>query len=89
VRHLDQRTALSRITLIAKKDIEVGEELLVTYVDPGLGLRERRDLLKSWGFGICMCGRCVEEEKMIQEKGGEPDEMEDLERELKAGLGVV
>ena len=41
MRHLDQRAALSRITVIAKRDIAVGEELLVTYVDPSLGVRER------------------------------------------------
>jgi hypothetical protein len=80
---------LSRITLVAKKNIEVGEELMATYVDPELGLKARRDLLKSWGFGVCMCERCVEEEKLVKEQGGEQDGMEDLERELKAGLGVI
>lgn len=89
VRHFDQRTALSRITLVAKKDIEVGEELLVTYVDPDLGLRARRDLIKSWGFGVCSCPRCMEEEKLVKELGEEPEELDDLERELKAGLGVI
>jgi hypothetical protein len=97
VRHLDQRAALSRITVIAKRDIAVGEELVVTYVDPSLGVRERRSQLVAWGFGQCECERCVEEERegknCEDEGGGETKErssdMIDLERELKAGLGVM
>jgi hypothetical protein len=99
VRHLDHRTALSRITVIAKRNIAVGEELVVTYVDPSLGVRERRSQLVAWGFGQCDCERChVEEErqgKSCEDDGEEEDEtkeqsdMDDLERELKAGLGVM
>jgi len=93
VRHLDQRTALSRITVLAKKDIEPGEELLITYVNPMLSVKARREELEAWGFGKCVCERCVEEE----EKQSDPDEadskpaldMADLEKELKAGLGVM
>jgi hypothetical protein len=93
VRHLDQRTALSRITVLAKCNIAVGEELVVTYVDPSLGVRERRSQLGAWGFGQCDCKRCTEEEK--GEKSGEEEikkqasDMDELEKELKAGLGVV
>jgi len=86
VRHLDQRTALSRITIIAKRDIAVGEELVITYVDPSLGVRSRRSQLGAWGFGQCDCERCVEEDK--EEKEGEDGE-DDLARELTAGLGVT
>ena len=87
VRHLDQRTSLSRIAIVAKRDITVGEELLVTYVDPSLGVRRRRLQLGAWGFGECVCERCMEEEK----EAGEPSSsgVDDLERELKAGLGVM
>ena len=81
VRHLDQRTALSRITMVAKREIGVGEELLVTYVNPSLGVRERRSQLEAWGFGECNCERCAEEEKETR--------VDPLERELKAGLGVM
>ena len=84
VRHLDQRTSLSRIAIVAKRDIAVGEELLVTYVDPSLSVRRRRLQLGAWGFGECICGRCMEEEKELGEK-----DVDDLERELKAGLGVM
>lgn len=98
VRHPDQRTALSRITVIAKRSIAAGEELVVTYVDPSLGVRERRSQLVAWGFGQCDCERCVEEER--DEKSGvdegtsegeikERSDLDDLERELKAGLGVM
>jgi len=97
VRHLDQRTALPRITVIAKRNIAVGEELVVTYVDPSLGVREWRSQLVAWGFGQCDCERCVEEEsegKSCEDEGeGETkersSEMDDLERVLKAGLGVM
>ena len=85
VRHLDQRTALSRITVIAKRDIAVGEELVITYVDPSLAVRERRSQLGAWGFGQCDCERCVEEENEGNRGGGGED---DLVRELTAGLGV-
>ena len=69
----------------------------VTYVDPSLGVRERRSQLVAWGFGQCDCERCVEEEsegKNCEDEGeGETKErssdMDDLERELKAGLGVM
>jgi hypothetical protein len=84
IRHLDRRTALSRITVVAKRDIAVGEELLVTYVDPSLGVGERRSQLGAWGFGECHCERCVEEEKLVDSEA-----TIDLERELKAGLGVM
>jgi hypothetical protein len=98
VRHLDHRTALSRITVIAKRNIAVGEELVVTYVDPSLGVRERRSQLVAWGFGQCDCERCRVEERQVKscedegEEEGETKEqsdMDDLEKELKAGLGVM
>ncbi|KAF5329121.1 hypothetical protein D9758_017147 [Tetrapyrgos nigripes] len=107
IRHLDQRTALARITVIAKREIEPGEELYITYVNPQLGVRSRQNELEAWGFGRCTCNRCVKEEKeeRIKEQerqrsksefatedatgeGGEMD-MADLEKELKAGLGVM
>jgi len=85
VRHLDKGTALARLTLVAKRNIAAGEELVVTYVDPAAGVRKRRAELKAWGFGVCRCVRCVEE-------GGDGDGdvgEGDLESELKAGLGVM
>ena len=100
VRHLEQRTALARITLIAKRVIRPGEELLVTYVNPEMGVRARRRELEGWGFGECDCDRCVEEARVLKEKGGRTNglrdrdrdrevEMEELANELKAGLGVM
>ncbi|TBU59985.1 SET domain-containing protein [Dichomitus squalens] len=94
VRHLDQRTALSRITVIARRDIAPGEELLVTYVNPELSLEQRRRGLMEWGFGKCACERCRKEEKEKKESGDAEDANEggdkaDLEAELKAGLGVM
>lgn len=99
MRHLEQRTALARITLIAKCNIKPGEELLVTYVNPEMGVRARRRELEAWGFGECVCARCVEEANVLKEKGGKDGEkmngrrdhmdMDDLASELKAGLGVM
>ncbi|KAJ3824482.1 hypothetical protein EV361DRAFT_928852 [Lentinula raphanica] len=100
IRHLDQRTALSRITAISLKDIEPGEELFITYVNPTLSVEQRRDELEQWGFGRCECPRCVKEEREELEakshivgEGGDEDLLKfsqaDLERELKIGLGVI
>lgn len=91
VRHLDQRTALSRITIVAKRPIKKGEELLISYVNPELRYETRQSELQGWGFGSCRCQRCLEEEKQAKEKPEVPvpSGMEDLESELKAGLGVM
>ncbi|KAJ3569106.1 hypothetical protein NP233_g5272 [Leucocoprinus birnbaumii] len=87
VRHLDQRTALARITVIAKRDIQIGEELLVTYVNPQAPYLARQNELQGWGFGACTCQRCVEEAK--KSKGEDDQGLADLASELKAGLGVM
>lgn len=96
VRHFDQRTALSRITLVAKRNIAPGEELFITYVNPELPLETRRRSLLEWGFGKCTCERCSQGERELKDVGGDsgangPAESEkaDLETELKAGLGVM
>ncbi|KAF8192758.1 hypothetical protein K438DRAFT_1969888 [Mycena galopus ATCC 62051] len=60
VRHLDWRRALARITVRALADIEPGQELLITYVDPAAQYAERRAALEAWGF-VCQCAGCVEE----------------------------
>lgn len=87
VRHLDQRTALARITVIANCDIRVGEELLVTYVNPQIPYRMRQNELQGWGFGKCICPRCVKEAQ--KSKDNDDRELADLVKELKAGFGVA
>lgn len=89
VRHLDQRTALSRITVIARRDIEAGEELFISYVNPELPLEGRRRQLLEWGFGTCKCPRCMMEEQDPTRKAVTQSVPDDLENELKAGLGVM
>ena len=93
VRHLDRRTALSRITLHARRDIGAGEELTVAYVDPEMSLRSRRAGLVVWGFGQCRCERCVREEAEEAANGDGADDkkdaMNELENQLKAGLGLM
>ncbi|KAF9269757.1 SET domain-containing protein [Marasmius fiardii PR-910] len=95
VRHFD-RASLYRISVIALRDIEIGEELNITYVNPQSSVRARQTELEQWGFGKCMCERCVREAKELREKGedvenvnGNAIEMKDLEKELKAGLGIM
>ncbi|KAJ7756313.1 hypothetical protein B0H16DRAFT_1826906 [Mycena metata] len=87
VRHLDQRRALARITVKALVNIEPGQELLITYVNPAAGYGERRPALEAWGF-ICQCPRCVEEGRDWKPPE-EPEGLGDLASELKAGLGLM
>ncbi|KAG6911095.1 hypothetical protein DXG01_004610 [Tephrocybe rancida] len=87
VRHNDRRTALSRITVIAKRSIVAGEELFITYVNPEMDVRRRRQELQAWGFGECTCVRCLQDAKHM--KPGDGEDMLDLASELKASLGVV
>ncbi|KAJ7153426.1 hypothetical protein C8R43DRAFT_885598 [Mycena crocata] len=87
VRHLDQRRALSRITVKALADIEPGQELLITYVNPATAYAERRSALEAWGF-VCQCARCAEEGRDWTPPE-EPEGLGDLANELKAGFGVM
>lgn len=91
VRHLDKGTALARITLVASRNIETGEELYITYVNPQMGLEQRRQNLLEWGFGVCQCPRCLAEEQDPERQAANAgtSSEHDLERELKAGLGVL
>jgi hypothetical protein len=89
VRHHDQHTALSRITIVAKRPIAVGEELLVSYVDPAMPVHRRRRELRQWGFGVCMCERCVREERDSDRGVGEQGGLGGLEEELRGGLGLM
>ncbi|KAF7305950.1 Set-like protein [Mycena chlorophos] len=87
IRHLDQRKALSRITVKALADIPVGSELLITYVNPQHGFARRREELDEWGF-VCRCERCVEEGRDWKPPE-QREALDDLESELKAGFGVM
>ena len=66
---------------------------MITYVNPEASVKERRKGLLEWGFGECRCQRCVEEAKLVKPNDGAEtlamDVDGDLERELKAGLGVI
>ncbi|KAJ3201338.1 hypothetical protein HDU67_001396 [Dinochytrium kinnereticum] len=44
-------------TLIALRDVEAGEEILTSYIDPFHPPEERRERLRRYGFE-CHCGRC-------------------------------
>lgn len=87
VRHFDQHSALSRITVVARVAIGPGEELLITYVDPGCHYKERHRRILEWGFGACRCERCLVEEREAKASGtAEADELAD---QLRAGLGLA
>jgi SET domain-containing protein len=53
--------------VIAKRDIEEGEELCAAYVevDEEVELEQRRWALQKWGFR-CACERCHQEEGAAQ-----------------------
>ncbi|KAI6037978.1 hypothetical protein EDC04DRAFT_2896996 [Pisolithus marmoratus] len=89
VRHLDQRHALSRITVLAKTDINPGDELLISYTDPNDNFRVRRRRLAEWGFGPCGCGRCLAEEEEAKAAGNGDTEADDLADQLRTGLGLI
>ncbi|TFK20659.1 SET domain-containing protein [Coprinopsis marcescibilis] len=92
VRHNDKRTALSRISLITKRPISIGDELTISYVNPDLPYKMRQEQIRQWGFGPCKCERCVSEERLFQLKDVLEEsnlDMDDIARELKAGLGVM
>ncbi|CAE6430884.1 unnamed protein product [Rhizoctonia solani] len=91
----------SRITAIATSPIPAGVELVVSYVDPSLDLGSRRRELRAWDFGVCRCGRCLEEEeksdsntKAPEIPGNKPkvedgnEEVGQLADELRDFLGV-
>ncbi|QRV85458.1 SET domain protein [Ceratobasidium sp. AG-Ba] len=75
----------SRITLIATSEIKMGEEVVISYVDPNQNVKERRRKLREWDFGICRCERCTREEKEVVEETGGKGDMED---EIRGFLGV-
>ncbi|KAG8912598.1 SET domain-containing protein 5 [Tulasnella sp. 417] len=86
VQHPLLDTQPAKISVVAKRPIARGEELMVTYVNPRNSLKKRRRELKEWGFGECQCERCLEEEKAREGKEG--DDEDDLEDELRGFLGV-
>lgn len=71
-------------------DMILGEELLVSYVDPALPVSSRQHKLREWSFR-CECERCKEEGLTAGDVDGprEDGPPTDLEKELKAGLGLL
>jgi hypothetical protein len=51
----------ARLRLTARRDLQQGEQVTISYIDASLEVEERRALLKhSYGFD-CSCARCEEE----------------------------
>ncbi|KAG8878145.1 SET domain-containing protein 5 [Tulasnella sp. 332] len=101
IKHLEGPNQPGRITVIAKTPIAVGEELVVSYVDPEGDVKARRNKLREWNFGECRCKRCIEENKKQRKQKGvetaeagaegddvERQELDGLEGELRDVLGL-
>lgn len=57
-RHDDEN---STVTMFAERDIKKGEEMFISYIGKGKGLKERQAKLMPW-FGMeCACHKCDEE----------------------------
>ncbi|KAA8563984.1 hypothetical protein MFRU_025g00100 [Monilinia fructicola] len=57
-RHDDEN---STVTMFAERDIKKGEEMFISYIGKGKGLKERQGKLMPW-FGMeCACHKCDEE----------------------------
>ncbi|KAI9228732.1 MAG: hypothetical protein DHS80DRAFT_30551 [Piptocephalis tieghemiana] len=61
------------------EDLEPGEEVTLSYVDPCLDRLERREALESRYHFVCQCPRCLEEE----------EEEEEEEKEGKRPVGLT
>jgi hypothetical protein len=74
-----------RLECVAVKDIAVGEELCISYVDCEMGKEEREEELDNYGFK-CGCIRCVddveEEEEEEEEEEGDSGEEDDEEKPM-------
>ncbi|KAH7099037.1 hypothetical protein BKA62DRAFT_711182 [Auriculariales sp. MPI-PUGE-AT-0066] len=73
-KHVEQRTALSRLSVISHRDLEAGEELTISYVDPSHPVHARRLNLRAWGIPHCDCKQCTDQEKELKDKGEWVDE---------------
>lgn len=45
-------------SILALQEISVGEEVAISYIDEEMGLRERREALRDYGFK-CSCAKCT------------------------------
>ena len=50
------------IRLVAKRTIEIGEQITIAYTDCSMGVKERRADLKQLFYFDCLCKRCVSED---------------------------
>ncbi|KAJ9478921.1 putative protein lysine methyltransferase SET5 [Pseudozyma hubeiensis] len=64
IRHVPQRGILAsmKIAALALRDIQPGEELVISYIDPTTRLGRRQLLLyRDYCFGPCTCTKCTAE----------------------------
>ena len=48
----------SELKLVAKRDLKIGEEIFLSFVDVGLDLKDRRRILKEKYRFMCKCEAC-------------------------------
>lgn len=64
IRHVPERGILAsmKVAALALRDVEKGEELLISYIDPSTRLGRRQLLLyRDYCFGPCICEKCKAE----------------------------
>jgi hypothetical protein len=67
--------------MTAARDIQVDEELTVSYIDETLHYEERRARLRNWGFN-CTCSLCRLDEVDRAVSDGRLNRIKSLERDL-------
>ena len=75
----------SRQFIVACRNIEVGEELTLCYIDNGIeDALLRQNYLKEQYYFNCLCTRCLEDLKTSKKiiGGVEPTNLEEEERKL-------
>lgn len=88
-RHFEGPAQPGKLTVVAKRAIAPGEELVVSYVDPGQNVRTRRARLRMWNFGECRCAKCVAEEKEMKPGAiSEDDGLKVEKTDGEAGAGI-
>ena len=71
-------------TAIAVRDIDVGEELTLTYIDAAGTRAERQEKLRAWGFN-CTCRQCLMDESEAQESDSRLGQIKQTILDLDAG----
>ena len=64
LKNCSQQVIGDYVFLLANRDIKMGEELFISYIDPMSPLEMRKVMFKNFEFQ-CFCDMCLTQEKMI------------------------